>query len=138
MAGKITESMLAADYRALVKSKPRGSTSAKTKANQAKAAARVQLLILDLVAAGHPLPETEHRPCKRRWRFDLAWPELKVAVELDGGKYTGGHRRGAELDKENEKLNWAVENGWRVLHYTYATVGTLEAIQQIGRVIGDT
>src|SRR5687768_16750315 len=34
----------------------------------------------------HPMASTP----ARRWRFDFAWPELKVAVECDGGTFTGG------------------------------------------------
>ena len=32
---------------------------------------------------------------ERRWRFDYAWPALKVALEIHGGVFTNGrHTRG--------------------------------------------
>lgn len=52
----------------------------------------------------------------RRWRFDIAWPDHKLAIEVQGGIFTGGrHTRGAALIKEHEKLNKSASMGWRVL-----------------------
>ena len=52
----------------------------------------------------------------RRWRLDVAWPDERVALEIQGGLYTGGrHVRGAALEREHEKLNQAAAMGWRVL-----------------------
>jgi len=35
---------------------------------------------------GLPEPVFEHRFHKdRKWRFDVAWPDLKAAIEVDGG-----------------------------------------------------
>ena len=54
---------------------------------------------------------------KRRWRFDLAWPDYKVAVEIDGGqfkKFGGRHAR----DSDREKMNNAVILGWSVLRFS--------------------
>jgi hypothetical protein len=64
-----------------------------------------------------PLPVREHRFAPpRRWRFDFAWPSLKVAIEVQGGIWTQGrHTQGAALLKEWEKLNTAALAGWRVL-----------------------
>ena len=55
----------------------------------------------------------------RRWRFDFAWPEQKVAVELPGGKWMRGrHQRPIGFQRDLEKANAAVLAGWRVLSYT--------------------
>lgn len=55
----------------------------------------------------------------RRWRFDLAWPDQRVAIEVQGGLFTRGrHTRGAALLKEHAKLNAAASGGWRVLYCT--------------------
>lgn len=54
----------------------------------------------------------------RDFRFDWAQPEIKLAWEVDGGKWTGGHRRGAMIDEENDKINAAQMLGWRVLKFT--------------------
>jgi hypothetical protein len=64
----------------------------------------------------YPAPESEHRfhPV-RQWRFDLAWPDRLVAVEVDGGVFSGGrHVRGVGRVKDMEKLNHATALGWRV------------------------
>lgn len=63
-----------------------------------------------------PQPVTEHRfDPERMWRFDYAWPAHRVALEVEGGIWTGGrHTRGAGFVKDCEKYNRATELGWRV------------------------
>ncbi|HAX26171.1 MAG TPA: hypothetical protein DCX80_14215 [Chloroflexi bacterium] len=64
-----------------------------------------------------PTPVTEWRfhPV-RRWRFDLAWPDRMLAVEVQGGIYRGGgHTSVAGLKRDIEKSNAATMLGWRVL-----------------------
>ena len=52
----------------------------------------------------------------RRWRFDMAWIEEKVYLEVDGGIWVrGGHNRGAQMKKDWEKRNAASAMGWRGL-----------------------
>ncbi len=73
-----------------------------------------------VVAAGLPAPEREYRfhPV-RRWRFDAAWPEQKLAVEVMGGVWNGGrHARGAGYEQDAEKQNTAIGLGWRLLRFT--------------------
>lgn len=55
----------------------------------------------------------------RKWRFDFAWPESLVAVEIDGGAFSRGrHTRGGGFEKDCEKLNAAALDGWRVFRFT--------------------
>ena len=55
----------------------------------------------------------------RRFKFDMAIPDYRVAVEIDGGVYIkSGHSGGANLEKAMERGNLACMHGWRVLHYT--------------------
>lgn len=55
----------------------------------------------------------------RRWRFDYAFPILKIAVEVDGGVWTGGrHINPAGYINDMEKLNNAAAMGWLVLRIT--------------------
>ena len=55
----------------------------------------------------------------RKWRFDFAWEADKVAVELEGGAWSGGrHTRGAGFEDDCEKYNEATRLGWRVLRFT--------------------
>ncbi len=68
----------------------------------------------------------------RRWRFDVAWPAERVAVEVDGGQWrAGGGRHNTDADRD--KLNAAAERGWRVLRYSPAqlTANPAAVIAQI-------
>jgi len=64
-----------------------------------------------------PIPVREHRfHPTRRWRFDLAWLENRLAVEVDGGLFIAGrHARGAGMEAEIERGAEAMLLGWRVL-----------------------
>lgn len=56
---------------------------------------------------------------KRRWRFDYAIPEHKIAVEVEGGVWTGGrHTRPQGFLGDIEKYNTATLMGWRVFRTT--------------------
>lgn len=54
---------------------------------------------------------------KRKHRFDWAFVEQKVAVEVDGGTYAPGGGRHAK-DKDREKLNIAASEGWKVFRFS--------------------
>lgn len=66
-----------------------------------------------------PQPVRQHRfHDVRLWRFDFAWPEVKVAVEIQGGSWIqGGHNRGIGQSKDLEKQRTAVMMGWRILPF---------------------
>lgn len=69
---------------------------------------------------GGPELEAEYRfhPA-RRWRFDLAHPAARVAIELDGGTWVRGrHTSGLGFSKDCEKLNAAARLGWLVFRFT--------------------
>jgi len=64
-----------------------------------------------------PACEVRFHP-KRKWRFDRAWVELKVAVEIDGGTFSGGrHVRGMGYHHQIEKMNQAQLDSWIVLRF---------------------
>lgn len=55
----------------------------------------------------------------RRWRFDYALPEKKIAIEVEGAVWTQGrHTRGSGFVKDMEKYNTAAAMGWSVLRFT--------------------
>lgn len=55
----------------------------------------------------------------RRWRFDFCLPMYKIAIEINGGIFSGGrHSRGAGQLNDFEKLNEAQLLGWRVFQFT--------------------
>jgi hypothetical protein len=63
--------------------------------------------------AGLPEPVTEYQfHHKRKWRFDLCWPEQRLALEIDG---TGRHNTIAGMANDDEKINEAIILGWSVL-----------------------
>jgi very-short-patch-repair endonuclease len=58
---------------------------------------------------------------KRKFRFDYAFPEHKIAVEYEGGIYSRGrHTRALGYARDAEKYNLALKLGWKVLRYTTA------------------
>lgn len=67
---------------------------------------------------GEPKREYRFHPV-RKWKFDFAYPERMVAVEAEGGVFSGGrHTRGMGFVNDCEKYNMAVLMGWKVLRYT--------------------
>lgn len=50
----------------------------------------------------------------RRWRFDFAWPDLALAVEIEG---RGRHQTVVGFRHDCEKYNEAIAGGWRVMRF---------------------
>ncbi len=74
----------------------------------------------------------------RRWRFDFAFVDEKIAVEVEGGIWNGGrHTRGAGFESDCVKYNEAALAGWRVLRVSTKMVTDLRAIKFIKRAIGN-
>lgn len=71
-------------------------------------------------AFGVPEPVREYRFFPgRRWRFDYAWPDARVALEIEGGVWTGGrHIRPVGFLGDIAKYNTAAVEGWVVLRAT--------------------
>lgn len=101
-----------------------------------------------------PIPVRNYRFCERRWAFDYAWPEKKIAVEIEGGffnsgrsvicdkcklpvyaidrrgkRYTvklSGAHAGARYLSDMHKYNNAASAGWIVLRYLPTEVNYIE------------
>ncbi len=87
-----------------------------------------------LEAAGFPAFYTQADLIPgREFRFDFAWgPELKVAVELQGGVHSGGrHVRGKGYENDAVKSALAQALGWIVLYVTPGQVQSGEAVRLI-------
>ena len=84
-----------------------------------------------------PVPEREYRfHDTRKWRFDFAYPDKQIAIEVEGGVYKNGrHTRGKGFTNDCEKYNAATELGWRVFRYTTAMVNQGLAIEQLKRIL---
>lgn len=101
------------------------------------AAVRFKLLCK---VSGLPMPVTEHYfakelPKPRHWRFDFAWPEEMVALEVEGGIHTNGrHVRGKGYEEDMVKYSTAATLGWKVLRVTphaLCTEGTIEMLRKV-------
>ena len=91
-----------------------------------------QLYAADLVPV---VTELRFHP-ERKWRFDLAWPDFKIAVEVHGGTWTGGrHTRGTGFEKDREKMNEAALLGWLVLEVTGDQVRSGQALGWIEKAL---
>ena len=93
-------------------------------------------MALEIRALGLPAPEREYRFCERRWRFDFAWPAVKLALEVEGGIYSRGrHTRGSGFEADCEKYAQALILGWRVLRVTGGMVCSGKAIALVEKLL---
>jgi len=87
-----------------------------------------------------PEPEREVRfSTDRKWRFDFAWQDVKLAVEIEGMAPGGGrHQRRGGFNRDAEKYNAATALGWRVLRFTSDDMraGPVQVIKQVASVYG--
>jgi hypothetical protein len=115
-----------------------------------------------LEAAGVPEFHTEFQfagRIGREWAFDYAWPDLKIALEIEGGgfgryvviqqgherrkgksipiksgiaiRFGGRHNTGAGLQADAEKYNRAAILGWLVIRATTTMVRDGDAIRDL-------
>jgi very-short-patch-repair endonuclease len=96
-----------------------------------------ETLAFQMRALKFPCPERQLRfHPTRRWKFDFAWPNQKLAVEVDGGTWThGGHSRGKGFENDCYKINEAQLMGWRVYRFTCDMVTNGEALDVIKRAL---
>lgn len=97
-------------------------------------------LVVQLRARKIPAPTQEFifHPT-RKWRLDLAWPDIKVGVEIHGGTYgilnkktgkrvAGRHTQGDGFTEDRRKMNHALLEGWMVFEFTTQQVDSGEAL----------
>ena len=70
----------------------------------------------------------------RMWRFDFAWPELDIAIEVEGGQWIGGHG-GTRFDADCEKYAEAAIRGWTVVRVSTDMVTNGRAAAIIPRLL---
>jgi hypothetical protein len=112
---------------------PPRSTSKTPKAHEARYSLPVVLAFFKEMGLPEPVPEYRFDPT-RKWRFDFAFVNAKLALEIQGSIFSGGrHTRGAALLKEYEKLSNAAIQGWRVMFFIPSEIcmtNTAEMIRQ--------
>ena len=92
-------------------------------------AQHLEYMLLHLVGKNGFVTEYKFHP-DRRWRFDFAIPELKLAFEAEGGVWTRGrHTRPTGYIKDCEKYNAAMDLGWKV--YRFAEVPKIDYIEGV-------
>lgn len=89
-------------------------------------------LLTQFSLVGIPEPEREYRFVQgRRFAFDFAWPDLRIAAEQEGGLYgkgkrcptcgrnqAAGHSSVERLLTDLEKYNEALLRGWLLVRFT--------------------
>lgn len=72
----------------------------------------------------------------RKWRFDYAIPAHKIAIEVEGGVWTGGrHTSPKGFLGDMEKYNTATIMGWRLLRTTPDRLCSNETLQMVRDII---
>ncbi len=94
-------------------------------------------LLEQIKSAGLGEPEREYTfHTQRRWRFDFAYVNKKIAVEVEGGTWAKGrHNRGGGFEADCEKYNEAALDGWRVIRVTPKMVIDMRALGFIRRAL---
>lgn len=108
-------------------------------------------LLFQVKALGLPAPvtELEFHPV-RHWRFDFAWPNHNLALEIEGGIFrrkgavkcrycgqtpSGRHSTGKGMIADMEKYNAATLLGWRLIRVTPQMVSSGEALTLIEKAL---
>ena len=89
-----------------------------------------------LVANGFPPPVQQFRVRMgtRTFRIDLAYPAVRLAIELDGWDF---HRTRTAFDDDRTRANLLVANGWTLVRFTSRStadeiLGCVRACGQLG------
>lgn len=94
-------------------------------------------MALHIKAMKLPEPQREYRfHPTRRWRLDFAWPEKKVALEVEGGIWgKSRHTTGSGFQADATKYNEATNLGWRVFRVTSGHIKSGEAVQWVAEAL---
>lgn len=111
----------AAKRRPMLRQKPLEDPGEVAPGAEGKKSDRARILedkfLANWTALGGPILIREFRfDTARRWRFDFALPDLRIAFEIQGGLYAPqtGHRSLEGVQRDYEKINAAQLQGWKV------------------------
>ena len=94
-----------------------------------------------ILGSGLPPPQRQFLFSKdvgRKHRFDFAWPEFKIAAEVDGGTHMAkkgvavGHHAST---RDYRKRNLAAKLGWRVLAYRPEMIRSGDAVFDLSLIL---
>jgi len=136
---RFPEHAVAQEYRARVmgenidsSARATGKTGASNSQSALEAMFAQQVRVARLPS---PLREYKFHP-QRRWRMDFAWPELSLAVEVEGGIWNyGRHNRPAGFISDTEKYNAAAQMGFTVLRFAGPQIRNGTALMQVEDII---
>lgn len=98
-------------------------------------------LLNQIQLAGLPAPTTEHAFAapERRWRFDFAYLDARVAIEYQGGVFHRGgplgHNTTGGITKDFEKFTEASLRGWTLILVDAGSVRNGKAVNWIVRAM---
>lgn len=85
----------------------------------------------------HLLREYRFNP-DRKWRVDFCLPDRKIAIEIEGGTWSGGrHGTGSGMEKDMEKYNSLALAGYRLLRFSTGMVKSGVAIDTLRAMLRD-
>jgi len=70
----------------------------------------------------------------RKWRVDFAWPERKLAVEIEGGIWRrggGAHSHPVNIERDIDKGNALAMAGYHLLRFTDKHIRSGEGVQTV-------
>lgn len=123
----MARSRLAAAIRALANAEPQ------------KAGSELEAILLNrLERAGLPAPVLQYRIVPgRQFRWDAAYVDAKVAIEVQGGVWSNGsHVRGSGVQRDCLKASMAAALGWRCLPVTREMIEDGTAVALIAQALG--
>ena len=102
------------------------------------------LLAAQLEQAGIPFEREYRFAPPRRWRADFFISRYMGTIgigpgwliEVEGGSFTGGHKRGKAYESDCDKQNAAMDLGFRVYRFTPAMVEDGRAFATIRAALG--
>jgi very-short-patch-repair endonuclease len=152
----MTETMTAAEYQALAGKGRNASRSQQVRrvflfqisarklpTPRSKEHADGEVVFMDGEVVHRHTRRMKHRKRSPGWSFDFAWPEQRIAVEVEGvsvhkadGMFVIGGRHGsiAGFKEDCEKYAWAAVMGWRVMRFEQGQVKAGLAIDMLVRL----
>ncbi|OZA27577.1 MAG: hypothetical protein B7X93_08870 [Hydrogenophilales bacterium 17-61-9] len=73
----------------------------------------------------------------RKYRLDIAFPEARLAVEVDGWEWHGKHK--GDFTRDRERQNLLTLHGWRILRFTAGQIrkDAVACVEMIGLAVSD-
>lgn len=69
----------------------------------------------------------------RKFSIDLAFPDVKLAIEVDGWQYHGKFKSGFQKDRQRQNL--LTIHGWRILRFFYKEIMNEESRGEIIKIV---